>query len=128
MDESVYSKICVVRQHHQVSWIAAFSDIFQAYFSAASELHTKQVKAFISICNNLVKKTADEEADGKHASIMSIQDISYSFIGFSGANVKTAGTSGIRRAGTIVRSPLEGRKEKRQQADGDLRVSEVSRQ
>jgi hypothetical protein len=36
-------------------------------------------------------------------------------------------TSGIRRAGTIIRSPIEGRqKDKDKTSDGNLRISEVS--
>ena len=33
--------------------------------------------------------------------------------------------AGMRRAGTIVRSPLEARRERREQADGDMGASDV---
>lgn len=50
------------------------------------------------------------------------------YIGFAaptptGAAGKAA--ANVRRAGTIVRSPLEARKDRREQADGDMRASDV---
>lgn len=33
---------------------------------------------------------------------------------------------GLRRAGTLVRSPLDGRKDKEKNSDGDMLASEVS--
>lgn len=54
--------------------------------------------------------------------------ISTVLLGFSGATPKPAGASGMRRAGTIVRSPLDSRKERKQQGDGSLGVSEVTSQ
>lgn len=41
----------------------------------------------------------------------------------TGAAGKAA--ANVRRAGTIVRSPLEARKDRREQADGDMRASDV---
>lgn len=41
----------------------------------------------------------------------------------SGTTAKAA--AGVRRAGTIVRSPLESRKERKEQADGDMKASDV---
>lgn len=44
------------------------------------------------------------------------------------ANHVSKSASGIRRAGTIIRSPIEGRqKERDKTSDGSLRASEVSR-
>ena len=34
--------------------------------------------------------------------------------------------AGVRRAGTIVRSPLEARKDRREQVDGEMRAADVS--
>ena len=48
--------------------------------------------------------------------------------GFSGttptSNASKA-AQGMRRAGTIVRSPLESRRERREAGDGELRAAEV---
>ena len=49
-------------------------------------------------------------------------------VGFGGQTpTGTAGraAAGVRRAGTIVRSPLEGRRERKEQGDGDMRASDV---
>ena len=73
----------------------------QAYFSAASELHARQIKALLSQYSGMIKRV-DEEPE------------------HSGA------TSGLRRAGTVVRSPLESRKEKEKAPNGTMRPSEVS--
>ncbi|KAH7930560.1 hypothetical protein BV22DRAFT_1101736 [Leucogyrophana mollusca] len=80
MDEAVYSKFCA------------------AYFSAASDLHSKQMKALLSIYTGLLKKTPEEDSE---------QNFSV-----SGSNNPSKGGSAIRRAGTIVRSPIEGRKDR----------------
>ncbi len=59
MDEGKYSKLCAVR---------AISDdcdgkltYIQTYFSAASDLHSKQVKALVKLALNAIKRTPDEE-------------------------------------------------------------------
>ena len=48
----------------------------------------------------------------------------------SGFSLSTASTTSrapgaLRRAGTLVRSPLDGRKEKEKGGDGDMAVQEV---
>ncbi|KAF9015545.1 exocyst complex component, sec3 subunit [Cyathus striatus] len=94
MDESIYGRLCA------------------AYFSAASELHSTQVRTLFSSYMTLVKKTADEDNEQS----------------FSAAPITATskGVSGIRRAGTIIRSPIEGRnKDKDKNTPGDLRASEV---
>ncbi|KAF4623518.1 hypothetical protein D9613_002135 [Agrocybe pediades] len=92
---------------------SVYSKLCAAYFSAASELHATQVKALLSAhldlsCRNL------------HL-ILSL--------GLGTAAVpssKGVATAGMRRAGTILRSPIESRQRDRdKQADGDLRASEV---
>ncbi|EMD41929.1 hypothetical protein CERSUDRAFT_79548 [Gelatoporia subvermispora B] len=94
MEESIYGKLCA------------------AYFSAASSLHSTQVKALLATCFDVMKKPVDEEIDG-----------------FSNPapanNTFKAASSGVRRAGTIVRSPLESRRNRREQADGDMRPSDA---
>lgn len=88
MDESIYAKLC------------------GTYFSAASELHGKQVKALLANYLATVKRAPDEEGDS------------------TGAPSKNP--SGMRRAGTIIRSPMESRRDKEKRgADGDLTASEA---
>ncbi|KAH7910703.1 exocyst complex component Sec3-domain-containing protein [Hygrophoropsis aurantiaca] len=79
MDEAVYSKFCA------------------AYFSAASDLHSKQMKALLSIYSNMIKKIPDEESEPNFSLV---------------SNNPSKGGSAIRRAGTIVRSPMEGRRDR----------------
>lgn len=64
MDESVYAKICAVSTDVMMNLFRNAKNV-KAYFSASSELHSQQVKALISICNGLMKSTADEETEGK---------------------------------------------------------------
>ncbi|CDO72981.1 hypothetical protein BN946_scf185007.g35 [Trametes cinnabarina] len=84
----------------------------QAYFSAVSELHAVQIKALLSAYAALVKKApAEEETDG--------------FSGSTPTSNTSKAAQGMRRAGTIVRSPLESRREKRDVNDGELRAAEA---
>ncbi|KAJ7596864.1 exocyst complex component Sec3-domain-containing protein [Mycena floridula] len=93
MDDSMYGKLCV------------------AYFSAASELHNKQIKAMLSTYLTYVKKKPAEE-DGE--------------LGFSLAVTPSSSktTAGMRRAGTLIRSPLEARREK-EKVEGDMIAADV---
>ncbi|KAF5388572.1 hypothetical protein D9757_004587 [Collybiopsis confluens] len=96
MDETIYGKLCA------------------AYFSAASALHGTQIKAVLSTNLAYVKRGVEDFFEqGTHR--------------FSAAPTPTnAKGSGMRRAGTIIRSPLEGRnKDKDKNASGDLAASEV---
>ncbi|KDR85366.1 hypothetical protein GALMADRAFT_234191 [Galerina marginata CBS 339.88] len=93
MDENIYSKLCAT------------------YFSAASDLHSIQMKALLSAHLELVKKASDDELDQ-----------------VVGASSTPAGSKGVgmRRAGTLIRSPIESRqKDKDKPSDGELRASEV---
>lgn len=91
MDESTYARLCA------------------EYFSAASKLHSTQVRAFLVACHSMIKKTGDEDVDG---------------LGATSPTTSRAAAS-VRRAGTIVRSPLEARRERREQGDGDLRACDT---
>ncbi|THV06009.1 exocyst complex component sec3 subunit [Dendrothele bispora CBS 962.96] len=87
-----------------------YGKLCAAYFSAASELHGTQVKALFSTYISFVRK-ASEDAQGDT---------------FSNITPTTSKASGMRRAGTIIRSPLDGRnKDKDRGPDGDMRASEV---
>jgi hypothetical protein len=84
----------------------------QAYFSCASELYKEQTKVLLMGYINLVRKASDEEGDSNFAP--------------QTATVSRGAT--IRRAGPIVRSPLEGRnRDKAGEKDGELRGYEVRR-
>ncbi|KAJ6574943.1 exocyst complex component sec3 subunit [Mycena capillaripes] len=90
-----------------------YAKLCAAYFSAASQLHNVQVKALLSAYINSVRKAADED-----------QDTGFGPTPTVGAYSK--GATGMRRAGTLMRSPLEGRhKDKDKNSDGTLRASEV---
>ncbi|KAG0704350.1 exocyst complex component Sec3-domain-containing protein [Suillus ampliporus] len=91
---------------------SVYSKFCGAYFSATSELHRKQMGTLFSIYSGLLKRTPDEDADQS----------------FGLTNVNNQKSS-IRRAGTIVRSPIEGRKDrdkdKERQTDEEYRAPEA---
>ncbi|KAI0048330.1 hypothetical protein FA95DRAFT_1490994 [Auriscalpium vulgare] len=87
----------------------AYGKLCAAYFSAASELHNNQMSALMSTYKDIVKKAQEEDPD-------------MSF-GLSPTTSRAAG--GIRRAGTMVRSPLEGRKDKDKHLEGEIPASEA---
>ncbi|RDB28442.1 Exocyst complex component 1 [Hypsizygus marmoreus] len=89
-----------------------YAKLCAAYFSAVSGLHSTQMKMLLSSYANFVKKSSE---DGQEHSFSSASATSVS---------KSA--AGMRRAGTIIRSPIEGRnRDKDKATDGDLRASEV---
>ncbi|KAI0778389.1 exocyst complex component Sec3-domain-containing protein [Trametes elegans] len=91
---------------------SAYAKLCAAYFSAVSELHVVQIKALLSAYAGLVKKApAEEEAEG--------------FAGVSPTGNSSKPAQAMRRAGTIVRSPLESRRDKRDGGDGELRAAEA---
>ena len=103
---------------------------YQAYFSSASDLHVTQMRAFMTFCANLIKKGTDEDDGGEQIALVALvtDGRNCCFTGFGGATPAGAtgrAAAGVRRAGTIVRSPLEGRKERKEQNDGDMRASDV---
>ncbi|PCH33938.1 hypothetical protein WOLCODRAFT_135407 [Wolfiporia cocos MD-104 SS10] len=87
-----------------------YAKLCAAYFSAASSLYLQQVKALLTICSNHVKKPTEEDPDG---------------FGMLSPTTGTKASSGMRRAGTIVRSPLEARREKKERSDGDMNASDA---
>lgn len=89
-----------------------YSKLCATYFSAASDLHGTQIKALLSAHLDSVKKAPDDDLDQ----------------GFGGVSTPSIsrGAGGMRRAGTLIRSPIEGKqRDKEKQADGDQRASEV---
>lgn len=89
-----------------------YSRFCGAYFSTISELHKKQMGSLLSIYAGLLKRTPDEDSDQN--------------FGFTNESGQKAS---IRRAGTIVRSPIEGRKDrnkdKERQTDEEYRAPEA---
>ncbi|KAI6047739.1 exocyst complex component Sec3-domain-containing protein [Pisolithus marmoratus] len=91
MDEAAYSKLCA------------------AYFSAASDLHGKQMRTIFSIYSGLLKKYSEEDSEQNFAA--------------AGSNVKAGA---IRRAGTIIRTPMEIQKRDRdKRREDDYQASEA---
>ncbi|KAF9270059.1 hypothetical protein L218DRAFT_888394 [Marasmius fiardii PR-910] len=89
---------------------SVYGKLCAAYFSAASELHGTQIKALLSTYANYIKKAGEDAQD--HLVV---------------TPTPTSGkTTPMRRAGTIIRSPLEPRNRDKDKApDGDMRASEV---
>lgn len=70
------------------------------------------MKALLSEYQDLVRKAPDEEIDAGFGTVTS--------------PLTARGTAGMRRAGTIIRAPVEARnRDKDRQAEGQLRASEV---
>ncbi|TEB38979.1 exocyst protein [Coprinellus micaceus] len=90
---------------------AVYGKLCAAYFSSMSDLHQAQITALLASYLNLVKKGEEDEQDS----------------GFGGSTVPgSKAGAGMRRAGTLIRSPLEGRgKDKDKAVRGDQRASEV---
>lgn len=87
-----------------------------------------QIKAFLSICNTMVKRGIDDEGDGGYSNRRQ-NFYSPQLAGFAGATptgTTARAAAGVRRAGTIVRSPLESRRDRKEASDGDMRASDVS--
>ncbi|KAJ6509372.1 exocyst complex component Sec3-domain-containing protein [Mycena vitilis] len=90
-----------------------YAKLCASYFSAASELHNAQIKGLLSAYINYVRKAADEEHDTGFGTTPT-------------AGTYSKGATGMRRAGTLMRSPLEARnKDRDRNTDGTLRASEV---
>jgi hypothetical protein len=88
------------------------------------------MKALISAHLDLVKKVSDEDLDQGKNLICLVTDTRSTIkeIGFGTAPTPLAsrGAAGMRRAGTIIRSPIESRQRDRdKQQEGELRASEV---
>ncbi|KAJ3870293.1 exocyst complex component Sec3-domain-containing protein [Lentinula novae-zelandiae] len=90
---------------------AVYGKLCAAYFSAASSLHGAQMKAVFSAYLAYVKRSSEDSSE---------QSLSTT------PAAPNAKPSGMRRAGTIIRSPLDARnKDKDKNANGDLAASEV---
>ncbi|KAF8640686.1 hypothetical protein AX17_000342 [Amanita inopinata Kibby_2008] len=89
-----------------------YSKLCSAYFSAASELHAVQIRNLLTLYLALVRKAPEDDQEQ----------------GFTVPPTTTASrsTTSIRRAGTLIRSPIEGRnKEKDRSASANLRGFEA---
>ncbi|KAJ4485946.1 exocyst complex component Sec3-domain-containing protein [Lentinula aciculospora] len=90
---------------------AIYGRLCAAYFSAASSLHGSQMKAVFATYLTYVKKSSEDFSE---------QSLS------TAPAAPNAKPSGMRRAGTIIRSPLDARnKDKVKNANGELLASEV---
>ncbi|KAJ3771437.1 exocyst complex component Sec3-domain-containing protein [Lentinula raphanica] len=90
---------------------AIYGKLCAAYFSAASSLHGTQMKAVFSKYLTYVKKSTEDSSEQSLATT---------------PGASNAKPSGMRRAGTIIRSPLDARnKDKDRNSNGELLASEV---
>ncbi|KAK7064364.1 Sec3-PIP2-bind domain-containing protein [Favolaschia claudopus] len=90
-----------------------YAKLCAAYFSAASELHNSQIKALLSAYISLVRKGTEEDQDQGFGPTPTVGTYS-------------KGVTGMRRAGTVIRSPLESRnRDKDKGSEGNLKASEV---
>ncbi|VDB99589.1 unnamed protein product [Peniophora sp. CBMAI 1063] len=87
----------------------SYAKLCAAYFSTASELHSTQIKALMAVYSGMVKKPSEEEAEQTFA------------LTPGGGGNRTANP--LKRAGTLVRSPLENRRDRDKPADGDMEAA-----
>ncbi|EAU92708.2 exocyst protein [Coprinopsis cinerea okayama7 len=88
---------------------SVYAKLCASYFSTVSELHQTQITGLLSAYLGLIKKAQDDEQDAS---------------GFAGSGPPLSkSAAGMRRAGTILRSPLENRRDKEKPVDGELRAS-----
>lgn len=90
-----------------------------------------QMKAFFAACNDMIKKGAEEDEGMSSLShLHPLINNNRVLLGFGVSSPTTSTTqkaaAGMRRAGTIVRSPLEARRDKKDRNDGDTRAADVS--
>ena len=72
----------------------------------------------------MVKKVSEDDAEGALATIHMVYELILE-LGFrSGASATIKTGTGMRRTGTIIRTPLD-RKERKEQSDGELRSADV---
>ncbi|KAK0464997.1 exocyst complex component Sec3-domain-containing protein [Desarmillaria tabescens] len=88
---------------------AVYAKLCAAYFSALNDLHGTQIRAMLSSCLSLIKKASEEDQEQGIGSV---------------ASPPISRPTGIKRAGTLIRSPLESRRDK-DKSDGTMRSSEV---
>ncbi|KAI9436774.1 exocyst complex component sec3 subunit [Lactarius psammicola] len=110
--ESYLDRYCGVILYMKEMDEVAYGKLCAAYFSAASQLHNTQMTSLLSHYNGSIKKAQEDDPDNNSFSLSP-----------TGASSRAPGA--LRRAGTIVRSPLDGRRDKEKVADGDMTVQEV---
>ncbi|EPT01488.1 hypothetical protein FOMPIDRAFT_1120199 [Fomitopsis schrenkii] len=90
---------------------SVYAKLCAAYFAAISDLHNTQVRALLSSLSSMIKEAGEDEAEG--------------FGGVTPTTTTSKAASGLRRAGTIARSPLEGRRNKKDRLDGDMTAADA---
>ncbi|KAJ7048537.1 exocyst complex component Sec3-domain-containing protein [Mycena amicta] len=88
-----------------------YAKLCAAYFSASSSLHNMQIKALTSAYMKLVKKASEEDQEQGFGPTPTV-------------STYAKGATGMRRAGTLMRSPMEARN-KDKDKDGSVKAPEV---
>ncbi|KAH8998826.1 exocyst complex component sec3 subunit [Lactarius hatsudake] len=110
--ESYLDRYCGLILYMREMDEVAYGKLCAAYFSAASQLHNTQMTSLLSHYNGSIKRAQEDDPDNN------------SFL-LSQTGAASRAPGALRRAGTIVRSPLDGRRDKEKAADGDMTVQEV---
>ncbi|CAE6460065.1 unnamed protein product [Rhizoctonia solani] len=106
MDESRYSKVCAVCYISILRPLAEIDKVLKTYFSAASDLHSQEIRALFMKYIELVQHAPDEDGDNGFAPPPQQSAVS-----------RAGGT--VRRAGTVVsRSPMD-KKNAQKPVEGD---------
>ena len=92
--------------------------LYQAYFSAASDLHAKQIKAFLNTIGGRIRRASEEESEQGEAFRVGENQMPDNVLAFSPNPSKDNWTGGLRRAGTV-------RKERDKSDSGNLPAGEV---
>ncbi|KAH9969098.1 exocyst complex component Sec3-domain-containing protein [Russula dissimulans] len=89
----------------------AYGKLCAAYFSAASQLHNTQMTSLLSLYSGFIKKVQDDDPENSFS--------------LSPAGTTSRAPVALRRAGTVVRSPMDGRKDKEKGSEGDMTAQEA---
>jgi hypothetical protein len=88
-----------------------YGKLCAAYFSAASLLHNTQMTSLLSYYSGLIKRVQDDDPENSFA--------------LPPAGTTSRAPGPLRRAGTVARSPMDGRKDKDKSSEGDMTAQEV---
>ncbi|KAI9513060.1 exocyst complex component sec3 subunit [Russula earlei] len=88
-----------------------YGKLCAAYFSAASKLHNIQMTSLLSLYSGFIKRVQDDDPENSFS------------LSPTGTTSRTQGA--LRRAGTVVRSPMDVRKDKEKGSEGDMTAQEV---
>ncbi|KAI0005577.1 exocyst complex component Sec3-domain-containing protein [Russula compacta] len=90
-----------------------YGKLCAAYFSAASQLHNTQMTSLLSNYSGFIKRVPEDDPDNSFS--------------LSPTGTTSRAPGALRRAGTMARSPMDGRRDKEKASEGNMTAQEVFR-